>query len=144
MCLITSLQYICVYCKCTLAQQFLLGQCVLPASFLPVCKCVTSLTTLSQMLQSLWEWCCWMRLPPPRETLAREEVSREDCFQLFLLIVIFFSIFKLHHLNYGAFSAKLLSGVLAGRVCLYVHVYLRVHTFLHGIVVRATLQLSGK
>lgn len=54
--------------------------CTYPALPSPVCECVVSLTTLSQMLQSPWGWCCLMKLPPPREMLAREEVSRENCF----------------------------------------------------------------
>lgn len=82
--------------KCLCVQHFFLGQCVLPASLLPVYKCIVFLTTLSQMLQSPWGWFCWMRLPPPKETLARGEVSRDDCSHLFffLLIVIFFPFFN--------------------------------------------------
>lgn len=126
--------------KCICDEWFCLGRCVLKTSLLPVCKCVTSLTTLSQMLQSLWGWCCWMRLPPPRETLAREEVSRADCFHLFSSYCHFLFIFKLQCFNYGTLSVKLLSGVSADWVCLYGHV--RVLTFLHGTVIRATLLLG--
>lgn len=44
-----------------------------------------SLTTLSQMLQSQWEWCCWMKQQPPKEMSEREGVSREDPLWLFVL-----------------------------------------------------------
>lgn len=77
-------------------QQFFLGQCIPPASSSPVCKCIVSLTTLSQMLQSPWGWCCWMRLPPPRETSAREEVR--SCSQQHVTVPFLFSL-KFEFLN---------------------------------------------